>query len=84
MKARFLGCAVALIGCLILWSKFFFLVLVHKRVWCSFSSLSIQTGVWAVTLRITLMFDKVCNKRFEGKCVFCCIHHVLVLSRIHR
>ena len=33
---------------------FFHLVLVHKTVWCSLSSSSIQIGVLAVTFRITL------------------------------
>ena len=34
---------------------FFCLVLVHKKVWCCLSSLSIQTGVFAVTFYITLI-----------------------------
>ena len=34
---------------------FFHLILVYKIVWCSLSSLSIQTGVLAVTFRITLL-----------------------------
>ena len=54
-EARFSG---PLISCLILRSKFFCLVLVHKKVWCSLFSLSIQTGVWAVTFRITLLTAK--------------------------
>ena len=56
MEARFSRCAVAthwLPHTLV--QIFFYLVLVHKLVWCSLSSLSIQTGVWAVTLRITLL-----------------------------
>ena len=53
MEARFSGCAVKLR------SKFFFrLVLVHKKVWCSLSSLSIQTRVLAVTFHITLFLTK--------------------------
>ena len=35
---------------------FFCLVLVHKIVWCSLSSSSIQTGVLAGTFHITLVF----------------------------
>ena len=34
---------------------FFRLVLVHKTIWCSLSSSSIQTGVLAMTFHITLM-----------------------------
>ena len=34
---------------------FFRLVLVHKIVWCSLSTSSIQTGVLAVTFCITLL-----------------------------
>ena len=42
---------------------FFRLVLVHKTIWCSLSSSSIQTGVLAVTFCITL----VCmQSRSEG------------------
>ena len=37
-------------------SKFFCLLLVHKIVWCSLSSLNIQTGVLAVIFCITLIF----------------------------
>ena len=40
---------------------FFCLVLVHKKVWCCLSSLSIQTGVFAIIFRINLMFAN-----FEG------------------
>ena len=56
MEAKFLGCVVATH-----WLPHtpvqisFCLVLVHKTVWCSLSSLIIQTGVWTVTFRITLM-----------------------------
>ena len=56
MVARFLGCAV-----ITHWlphtpvQSFLCLVLVHKKVWCSLSSLSIQTGVLAVIFRITSM-----------------------------
>ena len=34
---------------------FFCLVLVHKTVWCSLSSSSIQIGVLVVTFHITLI-----------------------------
>ena len=34
---------------------FFHLILVHKKVWCYLSFLDIQTGVLAVTFRITLL-----------------------------
>ena len=34
---------------------FFRLVLVHKTIWCSLSSSSIQTGVLAGTFRTTLI-----------------------------
>ena len=37
---------------------FFRLVLVHKTVWCSLSSLSIQTRVLARTFHITLFYKK--------------------------
>ena len=37
---------------------FFRLVLVHKKIWCSLSSSSIQTGVLAGTFRITLLYKK--------------------------
>ena len=56
MVARFSGCAVVthwLPHTLV--QIFFRLVLVHKKVWCSLSSLSIQSGVLAVTFCITLM-----------------------------
>ena len=55
MEARFSGCAVATH-----WFPrtpvqiFFRLVLVHKKVWYSLSSLSIQIGVLVVTFRIIL------------------------------
>ena len=54
--ATFLGCAM-----ITHWLRhtlvqiFFRLFLVHKSVWCSLFSLSIQTGVLAVTFRRTLM-----------------------------
>ena len=54
--ATFPGCAV-----IIHWLPhtpvqiFFRLFLVHKIVWCSLSSSSIQTGVLVVTFRITLL-----------------------------
>ena len=53
----------SLIGCLMLRPNFFCLVLVHKKVWCSLSSLSIQTGVLIVTFRITLM-TKVTSRSY--------------------
>ena len=59
MEVRFSKCAVAthwLPHNLV--QIFFFLVLVHKKVWCSLSSLSIQTRVLAVTFCITLMSVK--------------------------
>ena len=37
---------------------FFRLVLVHKTIWCSLSSSSIQTGVLAGTFRVTLVGRK--------------------------
>ena len=56
MMARFLKCAVVTNWLLYTPVQIFFhLVLVHKAIWCSLSSLSIQTGVLAVTLRITLI-----------------------------
>ena len=56
MEVRFSRCAVATH-----WLPhtpvqiFFHLILVHKKVWCSLSSLSIQTGVLAMTFCITLI-----------------------------
>ena len=45
---------------------FFCLVLVHKTVWCSLSSSSIQTGVLAGTFRITLIcYKKLISKMLE-------------------
>ena len=38
---------------------FFRLVLVHKTLWCSLSSSSIQTGVLAGTFRIILMISAI-------------------------
>ena len=35
--------------------NFFRLLLVHKTIWCSLSSLSIQTRVLTVTFHITLL-----------------------------
>ena len=62
MVARFLRCAVAthwLLHTLI--QIFFCLVLVHKKVWCCLSSLSIQTGVLAVTFCIILISFPITN-----------------------
>ena len=57
MVARFLECVVLTHWLLHSPVQFFFrLVLVHKTVWCLLSSLSIQTGVLAVTFRITLVY----------------------------
>ena len=59
MVARFSECAVVTY-----WlfhtpvQIFFHLVLVHKKVWCCLSSLSIQTGVFAVTFCIILLHSK--------------------------
>ena len=56
MMARFSECAVVsnwLSHTLV--QIFFRLVLVHKTIWCSLSSSSIQTGVLAQTFRITLL-----------------------------
>ena len=41
---------------------FFCLLLVHKTIWCSLSSSSIQTGVLAVTFHITLIDIKICGE----------------------
>ena len=38
--------------------NFFHILLVHKTVWCSLSSSSIQIGVLAVTFHITLMIEE--------------------------
>ena len=60
MVARFLECAVVSN-----WLPHtpvqisFRLVLVHKIVWCSLSSSSIQTGVLAGTFYITLLFIEI-------------------------
>ena len=59
MVGRFLGCIVVthwLPHTLV--QIFFRLILVHKKVWCYLSSLSIQTGVLAVTFHITLFYKK--------------------------
>ena len=59
MEARFSGCALAthwLPHTLV--QIFFCLGLVHKKFWCSLSSLSIQTGLLAVTFGITLFITK--------------------------
>ena len=65
MEARLLGCVVAthwLLHTLV--QIFFHLVLVHKKVWCSLSSLNIQSRVLAMTFYITLL-------EF-GLSIFCC------------
>ena len=57
MVARFSECAVVsnwLPHTLV--QIFFRLVLVHKTVWCSLSSSSIQTGVLTWTFHITLLY----------------------------
>ena len=51
---------------------FFRLVLVHKTVWCSLSSSSIQTGVLARTFHITLI-----RKQFEKIFTLGCIVGIL-------
>ena len=59
MVARFLGCAVVthwLPHTLV--QKKNCLFLVHKKVWCCLSFLSIQIGILVVTFCITLMFAK--------------------------
>ena len=56
MVATFLGCAVVthwLPHTMV--QIFFCFILKLKKVWCCFSSLSIQTRVFAYTFRITLM-----------------------------
>ena len=56
MEARFLGCVVAthwLLHTLV--QIFFRLILVHKKFWCSLSSLRIQTRVLAMTFHVTLL-----------------------------
>ena len=50
----------------------FCLVLVYKKVWCSLSSLSMQTGVLVVTLRIIL----ICFP------TFCILRHGLFLKNL--
>ena len=63
MEARFSGCAV-----ITHWLPhtsvqiFFRFVLVYKKVWCSLSSLSIQSGVLAVTFCTTLLTQEVFKK----------------------
>ena len=70
MVARFSGCVVV-----IHWLPhapvqiFFGLVLVHKKVWCFLSSLSIQTGVLTVTFHITLLYRIFINiESFDSFC----------------
>ena len=59
MVARFSECAVVSNWLPHTMVQFFFrLVLVHKTIWCSLSSLSIQTKVLAVTFYITLIYQK--------------------------
>ena len=54
--ARFLECAVVSNWLPHTQVQFFLcLVLVHRTVWCSLFSSSIQTGVLAGTFRITLL-----------------------------
>ena len=58
MMARFSECAVVTN-----WlphtpvQKKFHLIVVHKTVWCSLSSSSIQTGVLALIFHITLILN---------------------------
>ena len=59
MVARFSECAVVSNWLPHIRIQIFFcLILVHKIVWCSLSSLSIHTGVLAGTFCITLMLQK--------------------------
>ena len=61
MKAKFSGCAMVTHWFLHTPVQIFFcLVLIHKKVWCSLSSLNIQTGVLAVTFHITLLRVEFC------------------------
>ena len=47
------------------------LLLVHKIVWCSLSSSSIQTGVLAVTFHITLLYKKYFKDEiFQRRTIF--------------
>ena len=84
--ARFLECAVVSN-----WLPhtpvqiFFRLILVHKTVWCSLSSSSIQTGVLAGTFCITLLWTEtfcrgaLCHEGSVGK-----IWRKLFLGRLLR
>ena len=47
--------------------NFFCLILVHKKVWCSLSSLNIQIGVLAVTFCITLMIQILFDEGYVMK-----------------
>ena len=46
---------------------FFRLILVHKTIWCSLSSSSIQTGVLAETFCITLILKEY--SRIQGNVI---------------
>ena len=68
MEARFLGWVVIthwLSHTLV--QIFLHLILVHKKVWCYLTSLSIQTGVLALTFHITLLFSK--KKKHPNDCI---------------
>ena len=77
MEARFSGCAVATY-----WLPhtpvqiFFRLVLVHKKDWCSLSSLSIQTGVLEMTFRITLMATLYFDNNLQYMIRFCIFNKI--------
>ena len=64
---------------------FFHLLLVHKTVWCSLSSLSIQIGVLAVTFHITLTFTMNCLVTHLGisSATLLVYNWVQVLDAIH-
>ena len=66
MVARFLECAVVTnwLPHTLVQFLFFCLVLVHKTVWCSLSSLNIQIVVLAVTFYITLF----CKEKTRVPC----------------
>ena len=51
--------------------NFFRLDLVHKKVWCSLSSLNVQTRVLAMTFHITLLKCEflTCFKKWSTSCI---------------
>ena len=71
MVARFLECAVVTNWLPhILVQIFFHLLLVHKIVWCSLFSSSIQTRVSAVTFNITLLAPKIPSCFWRKSAIF--------------